>query len=407
MIRSILLTITVTIPLLLVGCVSMALPKVSARLDEAPARPVLASRALTRESWEASRDELRRQFADEVYGPWPEHGPARIVSHEVIDTAAFDGAGTIEQYALSLAGRDTHLVTVRPNGAAGPLPVVVLQMFCGNRAVFDGREEIAGPVTPYAPSCGGGWEGMTVKMIFGRHIMSPPIARILEHGYALAFIYPGDIVPDTSRAAPDALAQLMPEADGEAGAIAAWAWVYSQAIGVLERYDRERMAVWGHSRNGKSALLAAAFDQRIDLVIAHQAGTGGTTLTRSYAGESVAQITNAYSYWFSPAYAAYAGHEDAIPVDQHQLIALMAPRPLLIGGAWRDQWSDPEGSFRAAEGANPVYALYGSEGLRQAGLDDFDPDADIALFMRRGLHGVTAVDWGRFLEFLDAHFAAD
>jgi len=164
------------------------------------------------------------------------------------------------------------------------------------------------------------------------------------------------------------------------------------------------MAVWGHSRNGKSAVLAAAFDPRIDLVIAHQAGTGGTTLSRSHNGESIEQITGAYPYWFAPGYSDYAGREDALPVDQHQLIALVAPRPILIGGAWRDNWSDPQGSFRAAQAANPVYALYGSEGLTQPDLAHFDPEADLAVFMRRGLHGVTPADWSHFLDFLDAHF---
>ena len=94
-----------------------------------------------------------------------------------------------------------------------------------------------------------------------------------------------------------------------------------------------------------------------------------------------------------------------MPIDQHQLIALLAPRPLLIGGAWRDQWSDPQSSFRAAEGANPVYHLYGSDGLTQPGLDEFDPAADIAVAMRPGLHGVQPQDWENFLAFLDAHFA--
>ena len=82
----------------------------------------------------------------------------------------------------------------------------------------------------------------------------------------------------------------------------------------------------------------------------------------------------------------------------------MAPRPLMIGGAWRDAWSDPTGSFRAARAANPVYALYGSEGMTQTSLGDFQPDADIAQFMRRGLHGVRPGDWRAFLAFLDAHF---
>lgn len=404
--RFIPLFVLIALPLMLVGCVSMALPKVSAHLGTKAARPALETTGLTRERWEDGREDLLAAFEDEIYGAWPQAGPAEVTGHSVIAETAFDGAGRIEEYELDLAGFTTHLATVIPAMADGPVPVVILQMFCGNRAALGWHEGVSGPVTPSAPDCQpGGFGSFMTRQIFGRHIMEPPIAEILARGYALAFVYPGDVVPDRAEPAQAALERLSPGA--ESGAIAAWAWVYSRIVDVLEadeRFDNERMALWGHSRNGKSALLAGAFDERIDLVIAHQAGTGGTTLTRSGDGESVAQITDTYPYWFNSRYAGYAGREEEIPVDQHQLIALMAPRPLLIGGAWRDQWSDPAGSFRAAQGANPVYALYGSDGLAQERLGEFDPQADIAVFMRRGLHGVTAVDWDNFLAFLDAHF---
>lgn len=404
--RFIPLFLAILLPLMLVGCVSMVLPKVSARHggDAPPAALDLSGGMLV--EWEAGRAGLREAFQREVYGAWPDAARARILSHTVVDTAAYDGAGRIEQYTLDLAGFTTHLATVMPAGTNGPVPVVVMQMFCGNRAALGWHEGVAGPLSPHAPGCEpDGFTSWTVRRIFGRHIMEPPVADILARGYALAFIYPGDVVPDHAGAAGTALDALSP--DEESGAIAAWAWVYSRAIDVLEaddRFDAGRMAVWGHSRNGKSALLAAAFDPRIDLVIAHQAGTGGTTLSRSDAGESVAQITDSYPHWFNDSFAAHAGREGELPVDQHQLIALMAPRPLLIGGAWRDQWSDPGGSLRAARWATPVYALYGSGGLEQEGLGDFDPGADLAVVMRRGLHGVTAADWAHFLDFLDAHF---
>lgn len=411
--RFIPLLLLICLPLMLVGCVSMVLPKVPARHGGEPARPAIDDGELTRAGWEAGRAGLRAAFQREVYGAWPDAGPARVTGHSVVAENAYDGAGRIEQYAVDMAGFQTHVALVLPNadaGAdAGPYPVVILQMYCGNRAALGWRDGVAPPTSAFAPQCGpDGFASFATRQIFGRHIMEPPLAELLARGYAVALVYPGDIVPDHDGAAQAALQRLSP--DAESSAIAAWAWVYSRTVDVLEsdaRIDPDRIAVWGYSRNGKSALLAGAFDERIDLVIAHQAGTGGTTLTRSDAGESVAQITDAYPYWFNARFAGYAGREDAIPVDQHQLIALLAPRPLLIGGAWRDQWSDPEGSLRAARGATPVYALYGSPGLAQSGLDDFQPRADIALFMRRGLHGVTGADWDHFLAFLDAHFGED
>ena len=402
--RFIPLFLLILLPLMLVGCVSMALPKVSGRTADAAASPALDGLSLA--DWEAGRNALLQRFEDEVYGAWPDRTDVSVRGREVIATDAYGGAGRIEQLRLEMGGRETHLAVILPNHVEGPVPVIILQTFCGNVPALGWREGIEGPTTPYFQECGEhGFASFTVRQIFGRHIMTPPVEDILAHGYALVFHYSGDIVPDANGPAQDALAELSPH--GPSGGVIAWAWAYSRVVDVLEadpRFDRDRMAVWGHSRNGKSALVAAAFDSRIDLVIAHQAGTGGTTLTRSDAGESVAQITDTYPYWFSPNYAAHAGLEAEISVDQHQLIALMAPRPLLIGGAWRDQWSDPGGSYRAAQGATPIYGLYGSDGLEQQALGAFDPQADIAVFMRRGLHGVTAVDWENFLAFLDAHF---
>jgi hypothetical protein len=406
--RALLIVFLIVLPLLLVGCVSMALPRVPTRISAPEASPSIPVDGGGVARWEAGRPSLEAQFFDEVYGHLPAPVAPRVLEHRLVDEAAWGGVGRIEEYRLEVSGFETHLVIAMPSSADRPLPVVVLQMFCGNRAALGGREDVAPPISPYAPNCDGSWQAVPVRMIFGEFIMAPPLETILARGYAVALIYPGDIVPDHAEGAAERLATLSPAQ--ESGAIIAWAWIYSRVVDVIdgdERFDFDRIAVWGHSRNGKSALLAGALDPRIDLVIAHQAGTGGTTLNRSHAGESIAQITESYPHWFNERYAAYAGREDAMPLDQHQLIALMAPRPLLIGAAWRDQWSDPQGSFAAALGANPVYALYGSDGLRQPGLDEFDPGADIALFMRPGLHGVTGQDWENFLAFLDAHFMTE
>ncbi|WP_417480017.1 alpha/beta hydrolase family protein [Maricaulis maris] len=407
MIRAFLFLVAITLPMMLIGCVSMVLPLVPTENDGSPARPAIDTSGLVPDEWEAGRAALRRRFEAEVYGDWPGVAPASVSDQRLVEAGAYDGLGRIEEWDLDLGTVQARLVVILPEAAAAPAPVIVMQTFCGTRTALGGRDDLSAPLNPAARECSevNGWQGHLMTGVFGRHIAEPPIETILARGYALAFLHPGEIVPDNPDDAPAALDALMP--GRESGAIIAWAWGYSRAIDALEsdpRLDPARMAVWGHSRNAKSALVAAAFDTRIDLVLAHQAGTGGTTLTRSFAGESVAQITGTYPYWFNERYASYGNNEDGIPLDQHELIALMAPRPLLIGGAWRDAWSDPQGSFRAALGANPVYALYGSEGLRQPSLGAFDPEADIAVFMRRGLHGVQPSDWHAFLEFLDAHF---
>ena len=410
MVRAILIALTIILPLMLVGCVSQVLPLVPHRLDGQPASPPVlgegAERIETLAQWEAGRDALQQQFMDELYGAMPEAIAAIVVTHEVIDDAAYGGLGLIEQYQLELSGFEAQLVTVLPNNAEGPVPTVIVQLYCGIRASLEGREDIALSSSAHAVDCPPGMMTNVQKMIWGEYSVGPPIEMLLERGYAVALTYPGDFVPDNTAGAMERMGELVP---GEAtSAVAVWAWGYSRIIDVLDadpRFDNEATAVWGHSRNGKSALLAGVTDPRVDLVIAHQAGTGGTTLTRSYEGESVADITEGYGFWFAPRYAEYSDNEAAIPVDQHQLIALMAPRPLLIGASWRDQWSDPQGSFRAAIGANPVYRLYGSDGLSQATMDAFNAEADIAMFMRPGLHGVHGEDWDYFVQFMDAHFS--
>ncbi|MEO1136087.1 MAG: alpha/beta hydrolase, partial [Pseudomonadota bacterium] len=259
-------------------------------------------------------------------------------------------------------------------------------------------------------SCVEGFGAPIFGYIFGRYNATPPIAEILANGFGFAAIYPGEFIPDQRENGLKALRALSRgHADNETrwGAIGAWGWAYSRIVDVLEaddRVDQDGIISFGHSRYGKSALIAAAYDDRIDGVIAHQSGTGGASLNREKKGESVRQITRQYPHWFSRTYAGYAGREDAMPVDQHHLLALIAPRPVLLGNARRDVWSDPNGAFRAALGADPVYHLYGRGGLDQTRLDDWRPDADLAFWIRAGTHGTVKEDWPAFLEFLNAHF---
>jgi hypothetical protein len=294
--------------------------------------------------------------------------------------------------------------------AQHPAPLILGANFCGNRTTF------AAPALskPRAGGCSGeGFQPAVIRLLLGMYTMTGPTAEIVRRGYAYATFYPPEIAADDKAAAPADLARIAmalgPDHKDRAplGVIAAWAAGFSWALDVMEadaRIDHAREAVYGHSRDGKAALVAAAWDSRIDTVIAHQPGKGGGTLTRAYAGESVKQITTSYPHWFAPAYAAYADHETDAPVDQHELLALIAPRPMLLGNGWNDVWSDPNGAFRAALGATPVYQLHGAKGLTQTGLGDEHAHGDIDWWIRPGAHGVRKADWAAFLTFLDAKF---
>lgn len=353
---------------------------------------------------------LRDAFQREVYGRLPVAGPARVATAKPLPPPAPNA--TAEQWTVRVDAPGGpvrfNMVVVTPR-APGPHPVIVMQTFCGNRAAMGGMEE-ADLLTP--TPCGDMDDSLIGRLVenlhvFGEYIAEPPWRQILSRGYAVATFYAGDVAPDEAKGAAEAVARLQPDvpAEDRAGAIAAWAWAYSRAIDVLNadpRLDPARQTAWGHSRNGKAALLAAAFDPRIDAVIAHQSGKGGATLTRAPKGESVEQITDAYPFWFGSRYSGWAGREASIPVDQHQLIALIAPRPVLIGTGRRDMWSGPHGAWRALEGASPAYRLLGSPGLTQSRLNEPDWAGDLVYFLRKGRHGVTGGDWDAFLEFLDA-----
>jgi (4-O-methyl)-D-glucuronate---lignin esterase len=362
----------------------------------------------TADQWTTRRVPLlKKAFEREIYGPVPQELHATAVTTRVVDQNFAKGEGVLEEIDVRIGeGADAprfRIAIAYPKGASPDhkVPLILNENFCGNAGTFDST----------GLSDGGcmneGTMASVIRLIFGKYIITGPNAQILTRGYAYATLYAGpfaDDNPEIAKAQLEALGKLLPEGRKPTGVVAVWAAAFGWALDVLEkdpRIDPSRTAIWGHSRQGKAALLAAAFDPRIEAVIPLQSGKGGATLTRAYAGESVKQITKSYPHWFAPTYVAYADHEANLPLDQHQLIAMVAPRPVMLGNGWKDVWSDPNGAFRAALGADPVYKLFGKKGLTQTGLKDTATPGELEWFIRPGGHGVRVTDWDEMLAFCD------
>ncbi len=364
--------------------------------------------------WGQRRLELIRLFEENVYGKSPGAPPRiRFVLVES-DPHALGGRAMRRQIRVQLEGTEGgsgfDLLLYLPSGARGKAPVFLGLSFDGNHAVHpDPAIRLSSSWLADGP---GVVDHHATEAARGTDAAAWPVERIVDRGYALATAGYCEIEADhpdgwrtgvRSRFGPGAQGSLGPS---DWGAIGAWAWGLQRALDYLETdpaVDARRVAVIGHSRLGKTALWAGAQDERFAMVVSNDSGEGGAALARRAFGERTAGITSMFPHWFAPRLREYAGREGALPVDQHELLALVAPRPLYVASASEDLWADPRGEFLAAKAAEPVYRLLGRDGL---GVDEM-PAADrpiggtIGYHLRRGTHALTAYDWELYLGFAD------
>ncbi len=240
-----------------------------------------------------------------------------------------------------------------------------------------------------------------------------PAEVVIESGYAIAAFHVSDLAPDNKDEFMNGVMQLYPEqlnADNGMRAIGAWGWGASRVMDYFEtdsQIDKKRVALTGHSRGGKASLWAAAQDQRFAICITNCSGSTGAALARRQFGERVRRINTSFPHWFNTNYKKYNDHEELLPVDQHMLISLIAPRPVYATNASEDLWADPTGTFLSLKNAEEVYTLYGLKSKLPnvpPGLNTPIIESPLAYHNREGKHDMTVYDWKQFIKFADYHF---
>ena len=371
-----------------------------------------------RETWEKSRrPEILQLFRDYVYGNVPEkkiNVTSRLINRK---DGALDGRATRDEIVIILEseGRnlELNLLVYLPAKATEPVPVFLGLNFYGNHSV-SAETDIQMPTA---------WirnnqslainDNRTNNSIRGIRSERWQVEKIIDRNYGLATLYHGDIDPDFHDGFKNGIHGLF-SADGEGrtdtswGSISAWAWGLSRVLDYLEtdeRIDAAKVAVLGHSRLGKTSLWAGAADPRFAIVISNDSGCGGAALSRREYGETIKRITNSFPHWFCKRLDEYQEDVPSLPVDQHMLIALMAPRPVYVASAEEDKWADPRGEFLSAKAASEAYALYGLEGLPAAEMPAVNSPSSgtIGYHVRTGAHDMTAYDWEQYLDFADKH----
>lgn len=354
----------------------------------------------TAADWEQRRrPQLKQLFSEHVYGFTPPP-PSMSFQRRVIDEKAFDNLATLEEISIQLgpdAAVQLNLLLAIPNSGTTP-PVVLMQNKCGNQSLTSHPGVTVSQSWIDASVCNGPSQNRNYRA--DRY----QLEFLVANGYAVATFHESDIDPDRYELEDGVRADFPVDApqDMAWGMLAAWAWGLERAVDVLvqiDALDPDRIVVYGHSRRGKAALLAAAHDERIRLAIVNQSGTGGATLSRSTNGESVNYINHRFPWWFNDVFPNYNNRENELPVDQHQLIALIAPRSVLIANATGDTWADPQGAYLAARAAHPAWTLYGSEGFAQSGPSPTNYGAPLAYHIREGGHSVSLEDWQVFVRY--------
>lgn len=341
--------------------------------------------------WESHRrSEILNLFKNEVYGQMPQDFDKMELSIFYSNTKAMDGKAHLKEVQIEVFKNNKSvqlsLVLFVPLEIKKPAPVFLLINNRNKRNTAPMRD--------------------TISEFW-------PAEEVIKAGYAVASFQVDDAAPDKEDAYTQGVLQLYPEQLQKKNgmkAIGAWAWAASRIMDYFEEdndIDASEAIVVGHSRGGKAALWAAAVDERFAICISNNSGNTGAALSRRNFGETVKIINTSFPHWFNQNYKKYNDNEQNLPVDQHMLIALMAPRPFYATNASNDLWADPKGTFIALKEAEKVYNLYDLQSTLPEAIPTVDApivQPPLGYHLRQGEHDLTSYDWNNFIKFADQHF---
>lgn len=363
--------------------------------------------------WNMRHSEILRLFEKEVYGIAPIWSGTMRSEIITSNSNALDGTALMKEIRLTLvvgSGEHSFNMLVYLPKNENKVPLILGYNFNGNHTVTNDPDIVLPNVWNF--------DGPTPVTERGRDSERGSdynrwqVKEIISRGYGLATIYYGDVDPDYDDGFQNGVHALYPQKPDNTswGSVATWAWTLSRAMDYLEKMpetDASKVIVMGHSRLGKAALWAGATDKRFAMVISNNSGCGGAALSKRIYGETVGRINRTFPHWFCDNFNKYNEKEELLPVDQHQLLALIAPRPVYVASAVDDQWADPKGEFLSCVAASPVYELLGEQAFPAKEMPAVNTPvySPVSYHIRTGGHSVTLYDWQRYLDFADRYFS--
>lgn len=368
----------------------------------------------TAQQWrEKRRPEILKLYETEIYGRIPENAPKVTWEVTETDSAARDGAAVMKRVVGRIGDKPDapkmNLTVHLPAKASSPGPMLLSISF----GFPPGGRGGASPNSDKAKS-----EETAKTVTKARPPAFDALGELLPRGWGYAVLTYSAIQPDKADQWASGVVgqtlkagQTKPNPD-EWGTISAWSWGISRAIDYLETekaVNPKQIAVTGVSRLGKTVLWASANDERIAAVFSVVSGEMGAALIRRDWGETLDDMAQNFHWQFAGNIQKWVGRWNDLPVDQHMLIALSAPRPVYVNGGLTDQWSDPKGEFLSMVAAGPVYRLLGKRDLGTSELPSLDAPltcGDLAFHYHSSGHTAVPADWKAFLDFADRHFKA-